>query len=479
MILQKVYMKNIFYYLLFTLLFSQSSYSIEFNSHQLLSDAPIHNFLYSEKGKELIVEFSSEHTTDFSNLEMINNLSPFEKDRYRDYTLKPLMKFLFGPLTKRGHGGVKTILKLDIDWAHATVKQDHVILPYFYKGIWLIDNDLLLENNVSFILPVPKTEKLLFTEHWKKCTDANPDHQTSSFYWYFWDPDRPGCDQTEDIEYVNTEIFFKEKSVLTEKTYPEYNRLIQTDSAGHKVFKMTFAFGYITDQSFPRPDIDFDGGVLEYRNFLNEIKNILYSDPNLKIDNIYLRDYRKTGLLKDIIIGKKLIFNKADIRYEIKIVTNAGIDQMELFAESFAHDHDSYFAWLGHSRVGSGFDAQRFKSLVESDPTYFTIAKDYQIIYWGGCNSYSYYVDPFFQMKAAIQPDIDPKGTKNLDIIANGLPSFFSLNAKNALIHLSALMNRDKPTSYQDLIHQMEAEANRAGIHVLAIVIGDEDNEKK
>ena len=44
----------------------------------------------------------------------------------------------------------------------------------------------------------------------------------------------------------------------------------------------------------------------------------------------------------------------------INVVAAAGIDQMELFARSFAHDHDGFFGWFGHSRVGSGFDAERF-----------------------------------------------------------------------------------------------------------------------
>jgi hypothetical protein len=149
---------------------------------------------------------------------------------------------------------------------------------------------------------------------------------------------------------------------------------------------------------------------------------------------------------------------------------------MKIFAKSFAHDHDSYFAWFGHSRVGSGFDAENFKYMVSQNPTYYSISPNYQLIYWGGCNSYSYYTRPFFKVKARAFPKIDPKGTKNLDIIANGLPSYFVLYSEIAMIQLQALLNWEHPTSYQSMVDQTENVVKNFGATALSVVLGDEDN---
>jgi hypothetical protein len=140
---------------------------------------------------------------------------------------------------------------------------------------------------------------------------------------------------------------------------------------------------------------------------------------------------------------------------------------MDIFAKSFAHDHDSLFSWLGHSRVGSGFDANKFGQIVRSDPSYYSISNEYQVIYWGGCNSYSYYTLPFFDFKAKASNGADPKGTKNLDIIANGLPSYFSLNSINATIVVNAFLNWPAKSSYQSIVNQLESRANSFGTHVL------------
>jgi hypothetical protein len=151
---------------------------------------------------------------------------------------------------------------------------------------------------------------------------------------------------------------------------------------------------------------------------------------------------------------------------------------MNLFAESYAARQEGFFGWFGHSRVGSGFDAQSFQMIMNSNPERYSLTSDYQLIYWAGCNSYNYYTLPFFEMKARLNPTQDPKGTKNLDIISNGLPTYFSLNAYNADIMLKALLNWDTPTSFQSIVDQIEDRAEKSGgTTVLVNVLGDEDNQ--
>lgn len=151
---------------------------------------------------------------------------------------------------------------------------------------------------------------------------------------------------------------------------------------------------------------------------------------------------------------------------------------MELFAQSYAHDHDGFFSWFGHSRVGSGFDAEQFDSMLKYNPEYYSLTSQYQLVYWAGCNSYSYYTQPFFKQKSKLDPANDPTGSKNLDIIANGLPSLFSFNADNAIILHKALLSWENTTSYQKIVTQLEKRAARSYYSVLVNILGDEDNVK-
>jgi hypothetical protein len=200
-----------------------------------------------------------------------------------------------------------------------------------------------------------------------------------------------------------------------------------------------------------------------------------------------LLDFQETPVLQaeyidaiwpDKQIGSRFTGIRNGKRFEIKVVTNAGIDQMQLFAQSYAHDHDAFFAWLGHSRVGSEYDAKNFASMLLRHPDYYSISKQYQIIYWAGCTSYSYYTNLFFKQKAALDPENDPHGTKALDIVSNGFSSPFSLYQENAMTWLGSLINWEMQASYQKIIGELEQGFSKIRRTVMVNVLGDEDNSK-
>ena len=86
------------------------------------------------------------------------------------------------------------------------------------------------------------------------------------------------------------------------------------------------------------------------------------------------------------------------------------------------------------------------------------------------------YFLPFFNAKAQASGGADPNGTRGLDIIANGLPTYFSLNATNAQILLGHLTHWDQPVSYQAITQEIEGAARKLGDTVMVSVLGDEDN---
>lgn len=434
---------------------------------------PVDPSFYSPTSTERVVEFDAVYRTQLTSLADVERLTQSQRDDLERYELMPTLKFLSGPLTQRVIAGPQRGTQLKIHWDRAQLAEGDagkVEVPYHYSGVWLIRNEISDTGRLE--IPLPYSEQAVRTSGWKRCTDSDPEHQTWSFYWYFWDPDRFGCDHKLGREFQNVQVSFGQRTELQTRTYPEYDRMIRLED-GQKTLKLTVAFGYVEDESQADPARSRDPGMAQYRNFLRQVRKNL---GNAFVSSPILQKEYLGAAVPEQTIGVRFEGVLRGVRVELKVVTSTDIDQMELFAKSFAHDHDAFFGWFGHSRVGSGFDAESFERMVQRHPSHYSISTDYQLVYWGGCNSYSYYTAPFFDLKARVSGGTDPRGTRNLDILANGMPSYFSLNSGNALIAVTRLLDWENPTSYQDLVTEIHRLAQSAGADVLPVVLGDEDN---
>lgn len=418
---------------------------------------------YSSRGKELAASLRQNMDTNFRSLEELSTLGARDRSRFVQQEARPLMKFLFGPLVRRKLGSPQSDDLITVKWNEAFLRAGKVAVPVEYKASWIVDDRV----QGGLILPVPRSKAALFTAEWKKCTDSAPEHATDSFYWYFWDPARPGCDHKPGREYDEVQVKMGTPTPETLDTYPEYNRMIRGGE-----LRMTIAFGYTEDATDPHPEKDADPGAAEYRSFLFAMGR---DHADFAAKPLRLSEFRG-GFLSDRVIGYTFTKPSRGTRLVINVVIAAGIDQMDIFARSFAHDHDAVFAWMGHSRVGSGFDAENFRNMVREQPDYYSVTSDYQLVYWGGCNSYSYYTLPFFEIKAEADRE-DPRGTRNLDIIAHGMPSYFSIGAENSSALVEAVLS-PQPLSFQKIIARIERNGVMAGTVLLAVAMGDEDNPR-
>lgn len=423
---------------------------------------------HSAEGREREVTFEARVRTSLTSLQAVAAMDENQRFAFRRDNVEPVLKFLFGPLTRRSLASPQRGMEVKVNWEAAALEGGRVVLPYSYRGVWIVDKD----QPESFALPVPLAREGLKTRAWKLCTDSDPEHQTDWFYWYFWDPARPGCDHKEGVQYETVQVRLGAETRNQTESYPEYDRLFRVVN-GQRTLNLTFAFGYVKDPANPEPDSDYDAGVMEYRQFIEEVRRAYGS--SLRESRILQKEYRNASRPEKV-IGRRFEGELRGVKVTVNVVAAAGVDQMELFAKSFAHDHDGFFGWFGHSRVGSGFDAQTFWNMKINNPAYYSVTTDYQIVYWGGCNSYSYYTLPFFEFKAHEAGDADKFGTKGLDIIANGLPSYFHFNADNATIALGHLLSWEKRASYQRIVGDLEARAQSGGVDVLVAVLGDEDN---
>lgn len=430
---------------------------------------------HSFAGVESQVSFEAVYLTKKSQAEKLLRIENIETRNGTFFKLtRGVLPFLMGPAIHRGVGGPKRNETITANWDSVKITGDNAYITYKYEGTWLLNKKVAKKE--SFELPIPLNQDVVFTKNWKACGDSEPEHQTTSFFWYFWDPKRIGCEHKVDVEFQLVHIKLGLKTTNEVETYPEYERLVRVIN-GKKTITMTFAFGYVEEAADPNPVTDEDTGVQQYRLFLSYVKGELpgFVERPIKKDEYASDDESFAG--SQSIIGHEFSGLIGDVNYKIKVVVNAGIDQMTLFAKSFAQDHDGFFAWFGHSRVGSGFDAAQFQSILKNNHELFSITNQYQIVYWGGCNSYTYYTLPFFKFKSDLNPIEDPNGTRNLDIISNGMPSYFNLNSSNAGVVLRALLKWPKEkVTYQAMIKEIEKQS--WGDIILTNVLGDEDNVK-
>jgi hypothetical protein len=138
----------------------------------------------------------------------------------------------------------------------------------------------------------------------------------------------------------------------------------------------------------------------------------------------------------------------------IRIETLFGAEE-DPTAHKRAMERGDVFVYNGHSYIGEG----------PLDPANFTersFTKGYQLLWFDSCVSYNYYNKDFFTLKK--------EGSKNLDVITNGLeaPEFKSGEAEG--FFLSKLIDGSTP-SYQTLLEAAKA------TDALRVVEGEIDNK--
>ena len=115
-----------------------------------------------------------------------------------------------------------------------------------------------------------------------------------------------------------------------------------------------------------------------------------------------------------------------------------------------AAERGSVFLYSGHSRVG-GLDLQYMADQMGA-PIKMNQAQ-YQIYGFFGCSSYGYYNLSYFAAKAS---PLDPDGTKNTDIITNGVTGSFYAMADFTRKTVATILDwsaRGSRTSWQQIVN--------------------------
>ncbi|MBN9085396.1 MAG: hypothetical protein J0J01_00690 [Reyranella sp.] len=351
--------------------------------------------------------------------------------------------YLAGPLGAAPRkSAAKSDGHIDILGKDRDSKTGKLYVRYRYTGTFVLDNEL--QDVVKIRLP------LHLEDIWERSSDE-------CFSWgsiyrmaYFWNPSGKGCKLVDGVDYLSTDAAIVRKLANTSNTMPAYERL--TDSNGE--IRMVLAFGADKDHKGKLPpDTSDDYNAANYRDARKFLLGQGFSAVTIPVD---VR-VRECGTAKSLATSPGYVeeFVRKDAGRKIVVrlfwgVANIGDESNAFFCMAKeAAERGSVFLYSGHSRVG-GLDLDYMSSQIGSPIK--ANHSQYQIYGFFGCSSYSYYNLSYFAAKAS---KADPDGTKNADIITNGVTGSFYAMADFSIKTVAPILNwsaRGSRMSWQQIM---------------------------
>jgi hypothetical protein len=307
----------------------------------------------------------------------------------------------------------------------------------------------------SYVLRLPKDNTYqgleAFTAKYKaSCVDWSAHDVDSGSMWYYYRPNRSGC-QLDEADVYTVTATVQPTGTMTTGKFPEYHKVWED-----KALKVVAVFGKYEDYA----TASSDAGIAAYNEFVRQTASLLAPykptttpaaipsapgvatpDVEFKADLGGGRSVEIAALLVDNVRAGGAAF---DARYAA-LSTRADL-----------------IAYSGHSGLGANIRALASKGK--------WVAGQYVMVFMNGCDSYAYIDGALNVAHAAINPS-DPKGTKHVDIITNAMPSLFSSMAEASLDLVRGLLAFDAPKTYEQIF------ASATDRSRVTLVSGEEDNE--
>ena len=336
-------------------------------------------------------------------------------------------------------------------------------ISYHYKGVAVVQNGP--KSTYDVIMPVnPATiYKKSMIGNFNPCTDDH--YQGEGDFWYFWNPDRPGCNLEKDKDYFIIKANIT-RFANTKLSYPEYHNL--PDTKGNITIHVLFGMDEIEADHNPLKSTDVN--AYNYKQFRYYLVKKGYTVTTWTAKQV--KAIAKTQNEDALPFVETLQKGKVIYRF---FFGPTGIDEPSLAFHWFYKDaieNASIMLYGGHSGLGAHLDLDSIEENLGETINFNT--KRYQIFFFDSCTSYRYYNNMYFDRKKTAK---DPNGTKKLDIFTNGLATTFdSMQNSNAALTRAIETSLEYATggsnfvSFQTLAKQIDSD-NLFGVN------GDEDNE--
>jgi hypothetical protein len=351
--------------------------------------------------------------------------------------------YLAGPLQAAARKSApKSDEKIDILGKQHDSRTGKIHVRYRYVGTFVLDAGL--QDVVKVRLPL-NAETI-----WERSTDACYSFGSSHRIAYFWNPVAKGCKLVEGDDYFTTDATIIRKLANTTTTTPAYERLTNSDGE----IRIVLAFGADIDTKGKlAPDKNDDYNAANYRDTRKFLLKQGFSARLVAVD----QRERECGTPKPLAAAPGLVeeFTRQDAGRKIVVrlfwgIANAGDESNAFFCMmKEAAERGSVLIYSGHSRIGAldlKYMSDQIGSPIKMNPS------QYQIYGFFGCSSYGYYNLSYF---AARSSTADPDGTRNTDIITNGITGSFYAMADFNIKTVTPILNwsaRGTLTTWQQIM---------------------------
>ncbi len=351
--------------------------------------------------------------------------------------------YLAGPLQAAPRkAAAKSNEKIDILDRHRDDKTGKLYVRYRYAGTFVLDNEL--QDVVKIRLPLHPES--IWDHSGDECFTFGNTHRMA----YFWNPVGKGCKLVDGVDYFTADATIVRKLANTASTAPAYERLAN----GNGEIRIVLTFGADDDSKGKRaPDKNDDYNAANYRDTRKFLLDRGFSVRTVAVEE---RE-RECGTPKPLasVPGHVEEFTRKDGARRIVVrlfwgVANIGEESNAFYCMAKeAAERGSVFLYSGHSRVG-GLDLQYMSDQIGA-PIKMNQGQ-YQIYGFFGCSSYSYYNLSYFEAKAS---SADPDGTRNTDIITNGITGSFYAMADFSIKTVAPILDwsaRGGRTTWQQIM---------------------------
>lgn len=371
-----------------------------------------------------------------------------ESDDQRKKTIVAQLFYLSGELDKAhgGHGRFGFVELSDVRVEPLDGGLERVTYNAVLPIAWPQDRSIPETYRVVAPLRVDATSLAAFNQKYTgRCGEA---HYGSDNLWYDFKPVTSGC-AIDAGDMIDTVAAVSKSQNITTDRRPEYERFWD-DGA----FKVVIVHG--TDASWGLDENDT--GVRQYLEYLQRMQEAHPAATISKLEttsNIW--DHWKLEAQIEGHNGQSgaLVVN-ALLTGEVQSI---GSDFDTRFAELSA-DAD-FIAYGGHSGLSKNITALAAKVSVEP--------RHYMVMFLDGCSTFAYLDRTLADKKASVNgADVDPDGTKFLDVIVNAQPVPWYAGAAS-LFTLTSTLPGKREASYLDILESL----SQSG---MPLVAGEEDN---
>jgi hypothetical protein len=391
------------------------------------------------------------------------------------------------------------------------------------------------KDEIQITFPLPKDPRTIYDagipdparDCLNRCTDLHYNSEGDQFY--FWNPmqneaisadEHPDCqpyikgkkvpcayqpDRSRESRALYDKVVVEvtanlKKIPSTTKTYPEYDDL-------YKEGEMNITYVVGVDENFSVCDL----GLRTYKEallYLTAREDQVGQTLRIERDEATADKCEEAGLARDIEIkafigftivdngkhDKRLTKTFTDKKTGKRVKVNIHMVLRNPNSKKFVDDAvfsmsgdakfnaDDIFIYDGHSGLGGYLSVERFTDNVGRKKRTFNLPKSqYQVFYFNGCSTYSYYNADYVQEKGgkfidtSNIDDLKKDNSRYLDIITTGIGAEFGIGSGNDATLIYHLTSGERP-SWQQIIDGIYESSAGGDASALTHINGDWDN---